>query len=314
MSVGDQYGLYGEYARQRQTRAVWGLVIATAVVFVLQLLVDNLSRSMSCPWGRFSWLFALRWNGVLHGMIWQPISYMFLHGGLWHLAMNLLILVVCGKQLEEAIGSRRFLKLYLVSGAAGGIGWLLWEAVAGAITGEGIASSCVGASGAVFGVLWAVATLFPNRRITLLVMFILPVTVTMRVLAIGLTAVAVLGLVGGITGGVGQSNVAHMAHIAGGVAGFLYLRRMNVSSTIDAWRSGTPAGGGGFGVSSTIGSWAAKVRRSQFKVVNGGGGDEPTVEDIDLILDKISSEGIESLSSKEKAALERAAKARNRDG
>ncbi len=113
-------------------------------------------------------LFALSFDGIRRHYYWQPITYMFLHGGFTHLLFNMFTLYFLGPETERSMGSRHFLALYLLSGLLGGLGWI-WLS-------PHPYAACVGASGAIFGILAAFATLYPRRRLTLLIFFIFPVT------------------------------------------------------------------------------------------------------------------------------------------
>ena len=90
----------------------------------------------------------------------QLITYQFLHGDLWHIFINMLILWLFGRELEGFLGSRRFLVLYLLSGIAGGLLHILWSIILG-----GAALPLVGASGSLFGLLVFYAFMWPNRQI-----------------------------------------------------------------------------------------------------------------------------------------------------
>ena len=92
-------------------------------------------------------LLALSLAGIRQGHLWQPLTYMFLHGGFTHLLFNMFTLYFLGPETERAMGSKHFLAMYLLSGLLGGLGWLWLSPNPYAV--------CVGASGAIFGV-WAV--------------------------------------------------------------------------------------------------------------------------------------------------------------
>ena len=147
------------------------LLLATIGAALLQWFVDYRTG------GLFSGLFGLSRTTLLHGEIWRLATYMFLHGGFWHLLLNMLPLAFFGRDVEERFGTPRFALLYFGSGMLGGLGWVL-------ISGTG-SELCIGASGAVFGVIGAFAAAFPDRQIMLLLFFVLPVTMTARMMAIG---------------------------------------------------------------------------------------------------------------------------------
>ena len=138
---------------------------------------------------------------------WTIVTYMFLHGGFMHLASNMISLFFFGPRLEERLGSRRFLVLYFLCGICGALLSLVLFAVAPF-------ESMVGASGAVFGVLVGFARYWPDDAIY--IMGVLPVRA--RTLAIVLIAASLFAGATGVGG-----NIAHFAHLGGGLAGWAYL-------------------------------------------------------------------------------------------
>lgn len=144
------------------------------------------------------------------------ITSMFLHGGLGHLAGNMLFLGVFGDNVECRIGRTRYLVLYL---AAGVLGTLAHVGVS-ALTGEGLYTPMIGASGAISGVLGAYLALFPGNRVTVLMFGFIP-TVLSAWLVIGLWFL--MQIFGGLSGW-SSSGVAYLAHIGGFVAGWLWAR------------------------------------------------------------------------------------------
>jgi hypothetical protein len=155
------------------------------------------------------------------------------------------------------------------------LGWLLITSSPQAV--------CVGASGAIFGVLAGFATLYPNRRITLLVFFVLPVTMKAWVLATVLMGVDLLYMLGSQGGG-----VAHAAHLGGGLAGYIY------TSVVFRKRLF------GFGISVT----PPRPRPGPGAGKRAGVGQA----EVDRILDKIAAQGIGSLTRGERDLLEKASR------
>lgn len=146
---------------------------------------------------------------IVEAWIWQPFTYMFVHGGTWHLLFNMLGLFFFGVQLERRIGSNEFLLFYLVSGTLAGLLSFAVYVLTGTYN-----VALIGASGAVFAVLLAFATYFPTS--TILLFGILPVRAP--ILVIGYAALELFNLFTR-TGG----NVAHMTHLIGFAVAFLYL-------------------------------------------------------------------------------------------
>ncbi|HWQ03552.1 MAG TPA: rhomboid family intramembrane serine protease, partial [Candidatus Nitrosotenuis sp.] len=149
--------------------------------------------------------------------IWQPFTYLFLHGGLFHLLINMLVLWMFGSDLERAWGMRRFTFYFFLCGVGSGLINVLVKTVmdpAGA--GESLIPT-IGASGAIYGLLAASAVMFPDREIWLIPF---PVTLPMRVYVLIMAAIAFFG-----TMGESGDSVSHVTHLGGMLVGWLYLRR-----------------------------------------------------------------------------------------
>jgi membrane associated rhomboid family serine protease len=174
------------------------LLFANVAIFALQsLLPAELSLALAL------------WPGGDRFEPWQLVSYAFLHGGIAHLAFNMLGLVTFGDPLERAWGGRRFLGYYLASVVAAGLTQIV---VSGAMA-QNVPT--VGASGGVYGLLLGFAVLFPAARIVLLIP---PIPLPARVFAL---LFAGLELVLGVTGT--SSGVAHFAHLGGMLGGAALL-------------------------------------------------------------------------------------------
>ncbi|MCL4522681.1 MAG: rhomboid family intramembrane serine protease [Acidobacteria bacterium] len=209
------------------TPAVKGLLIANTAVFIVQSLVpDNLYMPI------IRWLGLVPY-GVTHGLrLWQPFTYLFLHGGFWHLFWNMLALWMFGCDLERVWGKRKFLNYYFLTGVGAGCINILVKTIADP---SGVASSLIptiGASGAIFGILIAAAVLFPDRRIY---MILPPVELPMRVYVFIMGAIAFFG-----TMGASGDKVSHVSHLGGMLVGYLYLRRgsffFSVRNRMSDWK------------------------------------------------------------------------------
>lgn len=221
-------------------------------------------------------LLALSRDGLRHGLLWQPFTYMFLHGGFMHLLFNMFTLFFLGPETERAMGSRHFLTMYLLSGVLGGLGWI-WLSPSDA--------RCVGASGAIFGVLAAFATLYPRRRLTLLIFFIFPVTMMAWQLVAGLAFIEFI-----LASGDQASGIAHTAHLAGAFTGFLYIDQLFESTHLRRlW--------------SRLRDYVAQ-RPTRPRAAPP----PPDQADVDRILEKISAKGIQSLTRAERQTLHRASR------
>ncbi|MGB9402252.1 MAG: rhomboid family intramembrane serine protease [Candidatus Acidiferrales bacterium] len=193
------------------------LIIACAAVFLAQTLAAMFI-------GREATAFILGWFGlvplrVTHGLrIWQPFTYLFLHGGIWHLLLNMLFLWMFGADLERAWGTRRFYSYYFACGVGAGLINVLVKTILDP-HGHGTATiPTIGASGAIYGVLLAAAIIFPDRQVWIIPF---PVTLPMRIYVLIMGA---LEFYFGITSGSGDS-VSHVCHLGGMLVGYIYLRR-----------------------------------------------------------------------------------------
>lgn len=154
-------------------------------------------------------------------MFWQPVTYMFMHGGFSHLFFNMLALFFFGVNTEKAIGTKEFLLLYFVSGILCGI----ISVVIYFFTGY-FFLFLIGASGAIYAILLAYAVIFPRSRI--FIWGILPVPAPILVIAY---AVIELG-----SQLFSLDGVAHLTHLAGFAIAWLYFRiRMGINP-IQIWK------------------------------------------------------------------------------
>lgn len=169
------------------------------------------------------------------------------------------------------------LAMYLLSGVLGGLGWIWLSPQPHAL--------CVGASGAIYGVLAAFATLYPRRRLTLLVFFIFPVTLMAWQLVAGLALVEFM-----LAGRDQASGIAHTAHLAGAFAGFLYIDQLFESTHLRRlWGR----------LRDYVAQRPAAPRAAP---------PPPDQAEVDRILDKISAQGIQSLTRAERQTLHRASR------
>lgn len=193
----------------------WLLIVNTAV-FLVETLVQLLFGAAALR-ALIGWL-GLVPAGVTHGLrLWQPFTYLFVHGGFWHLLINMFVLWMFGMDLERAWGLRRFLSYYFLTGVGAG---LVNVVVKTAMDPAGMGPALVptiGASGAIYGVLLAAALVFPDRQVWIIP---LPVTISMRVYAVIMGAIEFFG-----TLGAAGDNVSHVTHLGGMLVGYLYLRR-----------------------------------------------------------------------------------------
>jgi len=181
------------------TTTIKALIISNALIFLATLVVARREPRI------ILWLGFNR-DLFLSGFIWQPITYMFIHGGLWHLLGNMLGLFFFGGDVERHLGRRNFLIMYFLCGVVGAMLSMI-DPPPGAV---------IGASGGVFGVLIAFAVLFPDAR---LILFPIPIPIKARYLAVFYCFITVASLLG-----TGNDGIAHWAHLGGIAVGYLFIK------------------------------------------------------------------------------------------
>jgi membrane associated rhomboid family serine protease len=152
---------------------------------------------------------------IEHGWVWQPVTYMFMHApGPTHILFNMLILWMFGVELERMWRTRFFLKFYAVTGIGAGLVSILVSFIPLAATHETYRSLIIGASGALYGLLFAFAWYFPNRPILMFFLFPVPAKYF----------VAILGAIALITSAQASGGVAASTHLGGLVIAYVYLQ------------------------------------------------------------------------------------------
>ena len=242
------------------TNAIKVLVSVNFGIFVLQ----TLSNAEGLFFPLFGLVPRMVWSEL---MIWQPFTYLFFHGGIWHVLINMFVLWMFGSELERLWGKSHFLKFYFVTGVGSGLLTMLFSLQS--------ITPIVGASGAVYGVLLAYGLTYPNRQIYLY--GIIPIKSIWFVIGIGM--IAFMSSFNNI------SQVSHITHLSGMLIGYLMLKRPV------EWRS----------------LWfSIRKRTLEYRVVQEekkATHRQKIEHDIDIILDKINREGFDSLSQKEQDNL-----------
>ena len=180
---------------------VKGLIITNSVIFLLMLLG---------PINRFfmDWFALVPADVVTRFYFWQPVTYLFLHAGFFHILFNMLFLWFFGKDLEDIWGTRRFLQFYFFCGIGAGLVVVL----ANYLFSNPLVPT-VGASGAIYGVLLVAAVLWPDR---IIIFYIFPIKLKYFVMISG--AIALFGL------GDPNSGVSQVAHLSGMGFGYIFLK------------------------------------------------------------------------------------------
>jgi membrane associated rhomboid family serine protease len=183
------------------------LIGANVVLFVAQVLFPIVTA-----------LLGLHPAWVIHSFwVWQLATYMFLHGGVFHIVFNMLALWMFGAELERTWGTRYFLKFYFVTGIGAGVLTVLFSTLPFAFAQQLQEVNIIGASGAIYGLLLAYAIYFPDRPI-LLIVFWVPARLCVTILG-AIAVFASLSEAGG---------VANATHLGGLLVGYLYLKGSRV--------------------------------------------------------------------------------------
>jgi membrane associated rhomboid family serine protease len=205
---------------QRQSgipTVIFVLLLANGVMFALQQFFPEFARYYMALWpltaGDYASYsqFVQYWPTVAAPFsFWQLITYGFLHGDIMHLAFNMFMLWMFGRELEGVMGTQRF-AIYFLTGVIGaGIVQLIVAGIQGGLY------PTVGASGGVFALLLAFGMTFPNRMIMLIIPPI-PMKAKYMVIVFGL-----IELYFGVSGS--SPGVANFAHLGGMLFGFLLLQ------------------------------------------------------------------------------------------
>ena len=209
------------------TPAVKGLIIANVAVFVFQSFLpivgfDPLNASVLNLVGLTP---ALVYG---HFYLWQLVTYLFLHGDLGHILINMFMLWMFGAEMERTWGPRLFLRYYFLTGVGAGIVTCFFASQ----------SRTIGASGAIFGVMLAYGMTFPNREI--LFWFIFPMKAKHFVMLLA-------GIELWVSYSYVSDGIGHVAHLGGMLFGYLYLKR--------AWR-----------IKNWVAEMRWRARRRRFRV------------------------------------------------
>jgi membrane associated rhomboid family serine protease len=188
---------------ERGTVCKW-LIGINVVCFLFQMI--STSHVLGRQASPFTDALLLDVDAVLHGQVWRLLTYAFLHtvASPWHIVLNMLVLYIFGRDVEDAYGPREFLAVYLLSAVLGGAVFLA------TMPGGG---RCLGASGAVMAVLVLAACREPSK--TVLLFLILPCPVWLVVAL--MVAKDAFEFLGG-----GRSETAVTVHLAGAAFGFMY--------------------------------------------------------------------------------------------
>ena len=267
------------------------ILIINAVVFIIQLIASHLSSGSEIE-GRY---FALSVAGIKAGYVWQLLTFQFMHANWMHLLLNSMAIFFFGRSVETAIGGGRFLALYFSSGIIGGLVQMLFTL----LTGED--GPVVGASAGAAGLIGAFSLMAWNERFTLILYFI-PVVMRGKTLLWLSVALFVIPMF------TANSGIANAAHLGGLLTGVLYvLLIVQGRLHFPQWRlPSRPASAAPRELAAKHAGKKSIWNTSKNPPDEDLSPAEYLQKEVDPILDKISAQGIQSLTAREREILEKA--------
>jgi len=226
-------------------------------------------------------------EGLAHGFVWQLVTYQFMHAGFMHLLLNCWAIYMFGRELEDLLGARKFLALVFSTGIVGGV----FQVLVALVWPQYFGGPVVGASACAFGLVAAFAMVFPERELTMLILFVIPVHMRAKTLLIGSAVLALAGIAFPI------DNIANAAHLGGMAMGWFFVRKILQGD----WSRLT-------GALQPAEKEKPSLRRPTLEPLEEKSPADFVASEVDPILDKISAHGIQSLTPREREILETARK------
>jgi membrane associated rhomboid family serine protease len=286
-------------AFRKQNNGLVQIILINVIVFLLMVTVLGILKLTGND-AYFSYveenlyLPGNAWEFITHP--WTLITYFFVHSlqDILHILFNMLFLYWFGKLIDEYLGSRRLINMYILGGLAGGISYLLLSYLAPGFAGTYL----IGASGAVYAIVVGAATLMPNY--TFFLFLLGPVKIKYIAAFYVLSNYISLMMGGSNMGGT-------VAHLGGALMGFLFITQLNrgndlgrpitrLSEWVKGLFQGKPKMKVTYRNTTTVHSKTTAPTYSGM----------PDDDEIDAILDKINRSGYESLTKEEKQKLFRA--------
>ncbi len=313
MGLADRYYMRDPAGENRHRSPLALSMWLTILVINIVVFFVQFSNGENSPQARaFAEYGALSLAGLKRGFVWQLLTFQFLHGGLGHLVLNSVVLYSFGRALEEFLGKRAFLKLYLLSGLAGGVAQVLLGLVSPRFAGP-----MVGASAGICGLVAAFALLSPQSTIYLAfviplrAVYFLPLVIAVTVMFLVMIMLRMIPIDNPI------AQVAHAAHLGGMIAGIAWVKfgsrdyaPLPWAGWFERWRRWRPLQSRQRkrelvrAASLRAKPWLQTSAESPADL----SADEFISREVDPILDKISQHGIQSLTERERKILEAARK------
>lgn len=269
------------------------LIYWNVALFVVPMLFFGLLQLFKI---RIDYLDFVSLSTVPRALLWKPwsvISYAFFHNGIFHILFNMLMLNFSGKLFTTFFTQKQLLNLYIVSAIFGGIVYIISYMIFPALANSTV--SMVGASGAVMAILVATASYQPTMEIRLLLIG----NVKLVYFVLFLLILDLIQLPMNNTGG-------HLAHLGGAFFGYFYVKQIQNGTDITKWLGWCISYCTTFGMTKKTTPFKSvhvnprkPVQKSESKIITK----DQTQQKIDLILDKISKSGYDSLDPQEKEFL-----------
>ncbi len=274
---------------------VMRLILINIVVFVVALLISVFCLLLQLPdpadYIIKEFLMLPSNLKTLAYTPWSIITYMFLHSGIFHILFNMLVLYWFGNLFVEYLGKQKFISTYFLTGIVGGLFYVLCYNIFPYFSNTVETSKALGASAAVMGIVFATATLLPNYSIVLAIFG----PIRLKYIAFFYLLIDLVGISSSNAGG-------HLAHIGGALFGFIIIKQLQNGNDYTKMT---------IKIMESIGTL---FKPKKMKVVHKStininkNKNSVSQEEIDKILDKISQNGYENLSAKEKEILFKAGK------
>lgn len=262
------------------------LILLNTGIFVAQQLINLNDQGLVDSW------LGLSDAGIRQGHLWQFVTCTFLHAGWLHLVANMVLLYFAGREVEALVGVRHFLAIYFGGGIVGSLAQWAFAP---------LHAPMMGASACVLAALIAFTTILPELEITCLLFFVIPIRLKTKYLARAVVGFSLLAILVPIavehfaSGAALKSFLdlfrnntyitAHYAHLGGCLLGWVYVKQLGYGNPLRIQRY----------------FFEKRLREERRKHMSPG---QFINEEIDPILEKISREGIRSLTRNEKRILE----------
>ena len=249
----------------------WGIPAGVKLILSINIIIFILVEISGIQYEIFK-IFGLVPADIITSLkIWQPLTYLFLHSGLFHILINMFVLWMFGRDLEYLWGKYSFVKYFILTGVGSGIITIIFDSTS--------QIPVVGASGAVYGVLMAYALSYPNRIVYLYGLF--PVKVKYMISFLGIAAffASISNM---------QTTISHLTHLSGMLIGLIYLKHKII---LNHFRTIIPI------IKIYDNNNAKEYKQKKY-----------SSEKIDFILDKLKENGWDELTKSEKQQLFNASK------